>query len=251
MSCTLITFSPTGGTEKTARLLASAIAEHWQTVDLLKPVSGLSFSADDLCLIALPSYGGRIPTLSAERLRTIRAEGTRAILLCVYGNRAYEDTLSELQDLLEDQGFVCIAAAAAIAEHSIFREFGAGRPDAADAAELNLFGEKIRERLMTAGTGPLTLPGTHGTYKPYTNSALVPAETAVCTNCGTCRAECPADAIGNTPAEIDPGRCIKCMRCVSVCPTGARRPEPKLLEPLYERLKPLCAGRKTNELFLI
>ena len=104
MSCTLITFSPTGGTEKAARILASAIAETWQSIDLLNPVSDLSFSADDLCLVALPSYGGRIPTLSAERLRSIHADGTRAILLCVYGNRAYEDTLSELQDLLEEQG---------------------------------------------------------------------------------------------------------------------------------------------------
>lgn len=250
MSCTLITFSPTGSTERTARILASAIAEHWETIDLLKPVSDLLFSADDLCLVALPSYGGRIPTLSAERLRSIHADGTRAVLLCVYGNRAYEDTLSELQDLLEEQGFICVAAAAAIAEHSIFREFGAGRPDNADIAELNLFGEKIRERLAAPNAGSLTVPGAHGSYKPYTNSAFVPAETDACVNCGTCRAECPTDAIGNTPADIDPTRCIKCMRCVSVCPTGARRPEPKLLAPLYERLKPLCTGRKANELFL-
>ena len=250
MSCTLITFSPTGGTEKTARILSSAIAGNWQTVDLLKPVSELSFSADDLCLVALPSYGGRIPTLSAERLRSIHADGTRAILLCVYGNRAYEDTLSELQDLLEEQGFVCVAAVAAIAEHSIFREFGGGRPDCADTSELTLFGEKIRERLNATSAVSLTVPGAHDSYKPYTNSAFVPAETDACVNCGTCRTECPADAIGHTPADIDPYRCIKCMRCVSVCPTGARRPEPKLLAPLYERLKPLCDRRKANELFL-
>ena len=250
MTHTLSTFSPTGGTAKTARILASAIASEWQTLDLLNRIPETKFSADDICLIAVPSFGGRIPTLTAERLRCIRAEGTKAILLCVYGNRAYEDTLSELQDIAEEQGFICIAAAAAVAEHSILREFGAGRPDEADAADLLAFGETIRERLEQPDVLPLTVPGAHGTYKPYRNSAFVPAETDACVRCGTCAAECPADAIGDTPDAIDPDRCIKCMRCAAVCPTGARQLDPALLDMLRERLSAVCAVRKENELFL-
>ena len=245
-----IIFSPTGGTRKTADILADAISETWNDMDLLNPIPEISLTADDVCLIAVPSFGGRIPTTSAERLGKIRANGARAVLVCVYGNRAYEDTLSELQDVLGSCGFRCAAAVAAVAEHSIIREFGAGRPDSDDCAELTAFGEKIRERLADPEDQPLTVPGAHGTYKPFQNTPFVPAETDACVNCGTCAEACPTDAIGETPDQIDPGRCIKCMRCESVCPTGARKLDEKLRSMLRERLAAVCGTRKANELFL-
>lgn len=250
MAYYLITFSPTGGTERTAKILASGIAENWNSIDLLRPVPEASLTSDDICLIAVPSFGGRIPTTSAERLGKIRANGARAILVCVYGNRAYEDTLSELQDVLESRGFDCIAAVAAIAEHSIVREFGAGRPDAADDAELTGFAEKIKERLEHPADKPLSVPGAHGTYKPFRNTPFVPAETDACFHCGTCAEACPAEAIGDTPDAIDPERCIKCMRCEAVCPAGVRKLDGKIYAALRERLAAVCAGRKENELFL-
>ena len=246
----LITFSPTGGTKRTADILASAIADQWNHIDLLRPISKISLTADDICLIAVPSFGGRIPTTTAERLANIHANGARAILVCVYGNRAYEDTLSELQDVLTDCGFECVAAVAAIAEHSIIREFGAGRPDADDCAELTAFAEKIKERLEYPTDKPLIVPGEHGTYKPFKNTPFVPAKTDDCVNCGTCAEACPTQAIGDTPDKIDPERCIKCMRCVAVCSTGARKLDEKIFAALRERLAAVCGTRKENELFL-
>jgi len=250
MAYYLITFSPTGGTERTAEILASAIAEQWNPVNLLRPVPETDLTPDDICLIAVPSFGGRIPTTSAERLAKIHANGARAILVCVYGNRAYEDTLSELQDVLLTCGFDCIAAVAAIAEHSIIREFGAGRPDTDDCAELTGFGKKIRERLVNPVDHPLIVPGTHGTYKPYQNTPFVPAETDGCTNCKACAEACPVGAIGDTPDAVDPERCIKCMRCAAVCPAGVRKLDGKIYAALRERLAPVCETRKANELFL-
>ncbi len=250
MAYYLITFSPTGGTERTARILASGIADNWISVDLLRPVPEISLTADDVCIVAVPSFGGRIPTASAERLGNIHANGARAISVCVYGNRAYEDTLSELQDVLQSIGFDCIAAVAAIAEHSIIREFGEGRPDADDCAELTAFAVKIKERLVNPDEKPLVVPGSHGTYKAYKNTPFVPAETEDCTNCGTCAESCPVGAIGDTPDTIDPDKCIKCMRCEAVCPSGVRKLDGKIYAALRERLAPLCAGRKENELFL-
>lgn len=250
MAYHLITFSPTGGTERTAKILASGISDHWIHTDLLRPVPETDLTADDICLIAVPSFGGRIPATSAERLAKIQANGARAILVCVYGNRAYEDTLSELQDVLESCGFDCIAAAAAIAEHSIIREFGAGRPDAGDSAELTGFAEKIKERLEKPTDKLLTVPGAHGTYKPYKNTPLVPAETDTCVRCGICAESCPTEAIGDTPDAIDPEKCIKCMHCEAVCPTGARKLDVKIYAALRERLAAVCGTRKANELFL-
>ena len=250
MAFYLMTFSPTGGTAKAAEILAYAIADPWIAADLLQEIPETDFTADDVCLVAVPSYGGRIPTVSAERLRLCNADGARAILVCVYGNRAYEDTLSELQDVLESRGFRCVAAVAAIAEHSIIREYGAGRPDAEDRAELTAFAERIRKRLADPSDTPLTVPGKHDTYKPYQNTPFVPDKADACTNCGVCAGSCPTHAIGDTPDAIDPGRCIKCMRCTVVCPTGVRKLDQKLYAALRERLAAVCKDRKNNELFL-
>ena len=250
MAYYLITFSPTGGTKRTAGILASAIANRWEPVNLLYPTADIHLNPGDICLIAVPSFGGRIPTTSAERLRKIHANGARAILVCVYGNRAYEDTLSELQDVLISCGFDCIAAVSAVAEHSIIREFGKGRPDADDCAELTAFAEKIRNRIENPAANPLIVPGAHGTYKPYTNTPFVPAETEACTDCGTCIKSCPTAAIGDTPDAIDSERCIKCMRCAAVCPAGARKLDEKIYAALHKRLEAVCESRKANELFL-
>ena len=65
-----IIFSPTGGT----KAAAEAVTARWdgpvETVDLCTPPGApaeASFAPEDLALIAMPSYGGRVPALAAER----------------------------------------------------------------------------------------------------------------------------------------------------------------------------------------
>lgn len=119
-----IVFSPTGGTEKASGYIANALEGETVAVDLTD--SGLGFrtvatTKEDVAVIAVPSYGGRVPAVAAERLGMMRGNGAQAVLVCVYGNRAYEDTLVELEDAAKDAGFRVIAAVSAIAEHSIVR----------------------------------------------------------------------------------------------------------------------------------
>lgn len=147
MSVFEIVFSPTGGTQKVSGLVAGALDKNTVTVDLTD--SGLDFSAvsmteDDVAVISVPAYAGRIPAVVADRLGMVRGNGARAVLVCVYGNRAFEDTLVELEDVAKHAGFRVIAAVAAIAEHSIARQFAAGRPDAQDAAQLAEFAQQIQ-----------------------------------------------------------------------------------------------------------
>ena len=139
MSAYNMHFSPTGGTRKVAQILESELRDAYQEIDLCRDVQPMQLTSQDVCLISVPSYGGRVPGIALERLKNISANGAKAILVCVYGNREWDDTLTELQDTLESIGFVCAAAVAAVAEHSIFRQFAAGRPDAEDAAELAEF----------------------------------------------------------------------------------------------------------------
>ena len=100
-------------------------------------------TSDTLCIIAVPVFAGRVPDIAAERLRKIQGHGATAVLAAVYGNRAFEDALLELQDIVGENGFRCIAGISAVAEHSIARQFGAGRPDLQDAQELKDFAKQI------------------------------------------------------------------------------------------------------------
>ena len=71
-------------------------------------------------MAAVPSYGGRVPEIAVSRLKQMKGNGARAVLLVVYGNREYEDTLLELSDVMEAAGFSPVAAVAAVAEHSYY-----------------------------------------------------------------------------------------------------------------------------------
>ena len=108
-----------GGTQKVADLLAEEWGHTVCRVDLADPGldarEAISLPEADLALIAVPSYAGRVPAVAAERLGHIRADGMKCVLVCVYGNRAYEDTLVELQDRANACGFAVTAAVAAIA----------------------------------------------------------------------------------------------------------------------------------------
>ena len=96
MNTVEIIFSPTGGTEKVAHLICKNWSEHPVRIDLSD--AGTDFTAskiapDDRVLIAMPSFGGRAPAVAIERLKQIKGNGAACTLVCVYGNRAYEDTL--------------------------------------------------------------------------------------------------------------------------------------------------------------
>ncbi len=157
MTVYTICFSPTGGTEKAVQILCSALSADRKVIDLtntgLKPTT-LPADSVAIAVIAMPSYGGRIPGLAAERLKNIRGSGMPCVLLCVYGNRAYEDTLVETAELAKQCGFRVIAAVAAVAEHSIMHQYAVGRPDQTDTQNLKQMGERIAEYALHCKMSP-------------------------------------------------------------------------------------------------
>ena len=141
--------------------------------------SAVTLTGQDVAVIAVPSYGGRVPEIAVERLSKVQGGGARAVLVCVYGNRAYEDTLTELADTAQAAGFRTVAAVAALAEHSIARKYAAGRPDEADKAVLKDFWRKIQAKLDAGDATAPALPGNRP-YKKRGVRSIVPrpAKTA-------------------------------------------------------------------------
>ena len=246
-------FSPTGGTKKAADILASEISTDITYVDLTDiktDPNDISLSENDVAIIAVPSYGGRVPAPAAKRISAVKGNGAEAILVCVYGNRAYEDTLVELQDTAKQAGFRVTAAVAAIAEHSIARKFAAGRPDEQDRVQLAEFSKQIKEKLSAGNDTEPDIPGNRP-YKKSSGGGMVPKPTKDCTKCGICAAKCPVGAIDvSDPGKTDSKACISCMRCVSICPHSARKVNSVMLAAVNTMLKKVCSDRKDCELYI-
>lgn len=249
-----ICFSPTGGTKKASDMLAKKISGEHVFIDLTdinKEFGSISMTDGDVAVIAVPSYGGRVPQVAVDRISEIKGNGAKAVLLCVYGNRAYEDTLAELEDSAEKAGFRIIAVVAAIAEHSIARRYASGRPDEKDCEELEKFAERISEKLVS---GEISKPQISGNrpYKKRGGKGMVPkASSKKCVKCGVCAEKCPVAAIDRTdPSKTDSDKCISCMRCISVCPHSARSVNSVMLAAVNAALKPVCSERKECELYI-
>lgn len=247
-----IIFSPTGGTLKAAQALTNT----WHsalTVDLTDihdDFAKYKFDPDDVVLIAMPSFGGLAPRLALERLSDMKGGSALCVLAAVYGNRAYEDTLVQMEDTAEKCGFRVIAAVSAVAEHSIIHKYAANRPDAADCDCLGGFGEKINEKIKSGLFTKPVLPGNRP-YKKASEGGLVPKAGSGCTGCGLCAEKCPAGAIDLKALKIaDKNKCISCMRCISVCPEKARRLNGIVVSAAALAIKKACSQPKQNELFI-
>ena len=191
---------------------------HPLTHDVLIP-------SGELLVVGMPVYGGRIPQVAVEALNRFKGEHTPAILVAVYGNREYEDAFVEMQDILETNGFFVCAAAAFIAQHSIFPHTAQGRPDQADFAKIHKFAHQCLQ-LVGHGFSPenksIALPGN----RPYKTPGKIPLKmvtSAACTACGACVKACPVQAIpSDHPQVTDYEKCIHCGHCSYVCTSHAR-----------------------------
>ena len=245
-----IYFSPTGGTKKVADILVKNLNMEYKDINLCFDIENMVLQTEDVCLISVPSFAGRVPQIAIKRLKKLSGNGAKAILNCVYGNREWDDTLTELQDTLESCGFVCAAAVAAVAEHSIFRQFAAGRPDKDDIEELAEFANKIVTKLNNGVFEDLQLPGSHGPYKELGNIPFKPQANENCTGCGICAINCPVEAIDkNNPCNTNTATCISCMRCRDICPKHARDLDKAFMQAAAEKMAAKLGGHKKNYLF--
>lgn len=258
----LVFFSPVFHTRAIARTLGGKLtaeltltgspAEH-DITDFSQASPSLRFGPADLAILAAPVYGGRLPYPAAQRLMLCKGQKTPAVLVVSYGNRAFEDALLEMKDIAEKQGFLPIAAAACVAEHTIAPVYADGRPDAADDSSIAAFAASVKSVLDNfdpALPSALSVPGDHP-YRVYKGSPLPQSVDENCVKCGLCAQKCPTHAIAeDAPEAVNPDRCISCMRCVSICPQKARHASEAMLRAVTEKLAPVCSGRKENSFFL-
>lgn len=243
-------FSPTGGTKACAEIFCKAIARNVSFVNL-----GLQDSAAEsgyeLAVFALPVFGGRIPAFAAEKISTLKGTGKKAVTLVVYGTRAYEDALLELNNVTAACGFQIVASAAVVAQHSMVPAVGKGRPDQQDEADITAFAGKVLEKLEGSSVAPVSVPGNQP-YKDAMNLPVTPLCLPECSKCGMCVSACPTGAMRMEDGVIktDADACILCLACVSACPKHVRVIPAPLQETMNGKLADFVSVRRENEFFL-
>ncbi len=255
-------FSPTGTTKAVIQGIARGIAQPTAELIDLTHVHArqqpLQTSENDLLVVAVPVYVGRVPALLLDWLNAINAQHTPAVIVAVYGNREYDDALLELNHLLIKRGCRPIAAAAFIGEHSFSSSdtpIAVGRPDADDLNQAEMFGNTIKAKLLslssTDSIPDLIVPGN----TPYREKGPgLPTDfiavSDACTQCGICAESCPVDAIDFEDSSMtDEEKCILCCACIKSCPENARTMKAGKIKDIAIRLNDMCKERKEPVLF--
>lgn len=235
-------FSPTGNTKQVVEQFAAKLAQKLNVPvekdDFTLPVAHTEtrvYSSDDLVIFGVPTYAGRIPNKVLPFVQNLfKGNQTRAVAVVTFGNRSFDNSLSELHSELEKNNFSVVAAGAVVCKHA-FAEVGIGRPNAADNEQLSAFADEVFEKLQQSGgslsntaikrnealTAYYVPLGTDG--KPVNFLKAKPVtDKAKCDNCGVCAAVCPMGSIDKNDVSLVPGICIKCQACIVHCHTKAK-----------------------------
>lgn len=243
---TIMYFSPTDTTEKIVNAIAKGMDINCvQTVNLTDPQArrqNYAFKRDEIVLVGVPVYGGRIPGFLTPVFENIKGEDTQAVFVAVYGNRAYEDALLELKNTFEENGFEGIAAGAFIGEHSNTKKVAGGRPDVQDIETAEKFGREIAEKMKGIITGKLTVKGDFPYKERKAAVPMSPDTSDSCIQCGICAKYCPMEAISFSDAKkTDPSKCIRCSSCVKRCPQKAKSFHQEAFNKITEWLIENCS----------
>ncbi|MBC2723843.1 EFR1 family ferrodoxin [Desulfosporosinus sp.] len=262
-SMKLVCFSPTGTTKSVIQGIAQGINRGTvELIDITKPDARkqrLQTSENELLVVAVPVYMGRVPALVTEWLYGVKAQNTPAVCIVVYGNRAYENALFELKNILVKCRCKPIAGAAYIGEHSFSSSetpTAEGRPDASDLNHAELFGHKINEKLLSVSSvdhiSTINIPGNYpygGITELWSVDFIEVSDT--CTHCGICAEVCPLGAIDSENSnQIDTEKCITCCACIKNCPQNARTMKTGPVKEAAMRLNNLYRERKEPVFFL-
>ena len=246
MNLRTIYFSATSTSKKVALAVSQSIATDFVVEDVtFQSLQNATFAVDDLLCVAVPVYGGGVAPVALKRLDAIRGNNTPVVVVVVYGNRNFERAAMQMSDFLSERGFITIAAAAFVGEHSYSTEqhpIAVGRPLVEDTNDAKRFGQLVKEKLAV-GIAPVDVAtlqcpdsgeenvkafvefvkGYQAEQAAKPVKLLPITDENKCVMCGVCVDVCPMEAINREDvSQVDPALCIKCCACVKECPKEAK-----------------------------
>lgn len=248
---TRIFFSPSGTTKKVVDKISANFKYEKEICDLLHFNASKEFSKDDIVIVGMPVFAGRIPKTARNRLLKITGDNTKAIAVVNYGNAHVTDALLELVDVLKENNFDVIAAASTVSHHSIFDGVAVGRPDNEDIEKINEFAQKCIEKIESGEPLQSEIPGN----RPYVEYKQLPfvvsCDQSKCVFCYDCVTVCPEKAIpDDDPADVDLDICTRCTACIHICQEDARSFTGEAFETKKPAFESANSERKEVEYYL-
>lgn len=264
-------FSGTGTTRKVVlslvKSLATKIGEPIECNNVDFSMIGvrkqaLCFTEKDLVIVGIPVYAGRVPNVLLKYLNSVKGNGAQVVAVVLYGNRNFDDALTELTDILSGNGFKVVAAGAFIGEHSFSKILAQGRPDENDMKKVEDFAGDIYAKINRKTDSSELLVSGHKPYRNYFQPKdrygnsfdfrLITPKTNkdVCIGCKHCVEICPIGSISYEDTSMMNGICIKCCACIKGCPVEAKYFDDENYLKHQHELEEIYAERSEPEIFI-
>lgn len=243
MDIRLIYFSQTGNTRKVAEAMEHVFIEagHSARSVPMKQATPEDILQSDVIGVGSPTFTSQAPTPIKRFIKNLPSlHGKKAFVFATSGAGPGK-VLYDMTALLREKGADVIGGTLIKAEcfHPAPYVCGCfkGRPNEEDLLVVEKFARAAAEHISSGhpGTMPESRPDAlrmHWSFyeiiglmnpdfqvrllmpKPKLNESL-------CTECGVCVQECPMDNITMHPYPEIGNACIRCYRCVNVCPQSA------------------------------
>lgn len=247
-SIALIYFSATDVTRTYARVMCEHLLSSGCTVkcydvtayqarQIILPIEDF-----DAFIFGFPVFADFAPSVINEWLPTLNGRGKPCVQFFTYGARSTGHAHFHTHLLLEQAGFKVLCSAEFLGRHT-YNIAGwhvlPDRPNEVDFLVARSYVELALEKFSMDTPKQLVLqkPFGYNRAMDVLQQAIAPTERGwtnpvrVQESCGMCRLceeECPTQAFNADTGLSDPALCIKCMRCVYVCPEHVLAVDPRM-----------------------
>ena len=233
MKIAILYFSGTGVTEEYANIIADELEQKGEVISLHNITSfkaretNIDFIECDALIFGFPVYGGRLPTVIEAWIPLLEGN-KRCSMYFTYGGRDLEWAHQIGYHLLSKAKFTVVLSAELLGKHSFNVAKGwnlaSDRPSSHDIAIAKKFALESLKRFQGSDVKwdydledftyqPRETKEYHGPF-----GIFFPFKTQDCQMCYQCEEECPTQAFKLSLGKATNGVCIRCMRCVTICP---------------------------------
>ncbi len=233
----LLYFSPGSTAKKVGHAIATGLGANepkvfditaFQSRSEIMEIPETVTSSIEYLIVGGPVYSGKLPLQFIDALKLIMGKGIKCCAFVVYGNRDYGIALHQMVEVLSNNQFDMIGAAAFIGQHSYsdIIPVAVGRPDKSDLDKAVEFGRNslLSGTNIELGDVPIQLDRMSRSEK---YDSIKPVHLAKeCIKCRKCAKKCPMNLLssetGTYLTRSSKKLCIGCMACVKSCKTKAR-----------------------------